>query len=105
MHARLMRAQVAPSRFADLRRTLACYLERVVPTLPGSCHAVALADPATDSLVIVTLWDTEAAMLASERSGMVPLLASGLLDPLLGAVTIERYEVTAGTLGALSATR
>lgn len=69
MHARVVTAQFQPGKVDE---AIQVFLESVLPLTPqqpGSKQVIVLADHETDRCVVISLWESEAALIASETSG------------------------------------
>ncbi len=93
MHARVTTIQVQPGRLNDLVQVLQYSLLPTLTSLAGFQRALLLNSPEADRCVTVSLWATEAEMLASEQGGVFQMVRSGLLDALIATIRVERFEV------------
>jgi quinol monooxygenase YgiN len=95
MYARLITAQVHPSRVDE---SIAIYRDSIVPAVreqPGFVAAYMLTDRSLGRATSVTIWQDEASRAAAESSGFL-MQQIGKLAPLfLAAPTRELLEVTA----------
>jgi heme-degrading monooxygenase HmoA len=92
MHARVMQVDLG-----DVDRAIEFVRERIVPSArqqPGIVGAYWLADRASGHGLAVTLWESEAAMLAADAAARE---ASGTEreDGAVESATLELYEVIA----------
>ena len=101
MYARVTTFQAPPNRANDINDVAFMIRHSVLPgftAVPGFRGGLLLTDAARNRCMTITLWATEADMAASEESGVVQALRSGLLDSVPVAVSVERYEVVATDL-------
>ncbi len=72
------------------------YLERVVPaarTQPGFKGALLLANPGTDKIISVTLWESREALEAGEVGGYLVNQLARLAAYAAGSPVREHFEV------------
>lgn len=92
MIARLTHVQFASDKLEEVTRSLEPALATVKAS-PGFRSALLLADRATGKATMVTVWESEAAMQASNPLRQETLAQVAPL--LVGAVSTETYEVLA----------
>ncbi len=93
MHARVTNARVRPGRLDEAARLAR---EELLPTAraqPGCRGFVQLADPASGRLLLLTLWESEAAMEAGEAAGYDRGQLAKLGAVLRGQPTRETFVV------------
>lgn len=96
MYARITRFKGDPSRVED---GIFLLHEQVIPRArqrEGMHHGYWMVDRATGEAAVLSLWETEAAMQASEAAA--EMLRQAVTDQIGGEVTaIEHYEVVGET--------
>ena len=93
MHARVTTGRARPGQTAEATRIVR---EELLPTAraqPGFRGFVQLADEATGSVLLLTLWDSEAAMEEGEAAGYYRAQLAKLGDPLRGQPTRQTFDV------------
>ena len=96
MHARVVTAQFQPGK-AD--EAIQVYRETVLPQTrqqPGARQVIVLADRDTDRCVVVTLWDSEEALIASETSGQYQQQVAKFGGLFAAPPLRQTYEVIVG---------
>lgn len=94
MHARTGSSQMKPGMMDD---AIKMYRDSIVPTLKkqkGFKGLYWLADRSTDKYTVITLWETEADLKATETSGLLQEVVAKLGSYMATPPTIERYEVS-----------
>ena len=94
MYARVSIALGLPGKSAETARI---YRDSVVPACKGQKGfkgLYMLQDPKTDKGITITLWETEADMLAAEASGFYQQQVSKFKDVLAAPPVKENYEVS-----------
>ena len=69
MHAHVLTAQFRPEMAPEAQQLFRTSVAPAILQLPGSKGLLYLSDPTTATVHVITLWDSEADMLAAERSG------------------------------------
>ena len=93
MYARVVTAQVLPGKTDE---AIHIYKDSIVPAAKqqkGFQWLYYLVDRHTDKLVSLTLWDTEADMLAGEASSYLREQIAKAAPTLAGSPTTEHFEV------------
>jgi heme-degrading monooxygenase HmoA len=94
MHARLMTGTTLPGK---LDEAIGIYQDSILPAAKeqkGLKGIYLLTDPATNKFVSVTLWETEADMLAGEASGYLNEQIAKAGPTLAMPPVREAYEVS-----------
>jgi len=94
MHARLLRMQVKPDRIDEAARIFA---EEVAPgcrALPGFRGAYFLVDRKLGECLPITLWETEADMIATEENRFFQTQLMKFLGLFHHGLVREAFEVT-----------
>jgi heme-degrading monooxygenase HmoA len=93
MHARASTIQAARDKLGELERTLESFVLEQLEQSDGYSGIVGMADPTTGKCLIISFWETDQAMRASdERASRLRAEAAERLGAT-GDVTVERYEV------------
>ena len=77
-------------------KAIGMYRDSVVPTLKaqkGFKGLYWLTDRSTDKYTVITLWETEADMKATETSGLLQEVIAKFGSLVAAPPTVERYEV------------
>jgi heme-degrading monooxygenase HmoA len=93
MYARVTSTQILPGKIDEAIRI---YRDSVVPAAreqKGFTGAYELVDRGTGKSLSVSLWDTEADMLAGETSGYLREQVAKFGAVIVGPPTTEHYEV------------
>ncbi len=93
MHARTGVSRMKPGKMDE---AIAMYRDSVVPLLKeqkGFKGLYWLADRKTDKYAVITLWETEPDMTATETSGLLQEVISKFAPFVAEQTAIERYEV------------
>jgi heme-degrading monooxygenase HmoA len=93
MHAQVVRAQVQPAR---VEAAVAVFSDDVVPAASeehGYIRAYLFIDRATNRVMSLSLWETEADVVALAESGVYRRELAKVLPHLSGAPEREVYEV------------
>ena len=93
MHVRIMTAQIRPGKIDE---TIQLYRDLVGPTVgrqPGFKGTLLLIDRSTCKSILITLWETEADLWASERSGFYQQQIAQIAEFLASTPAREVYEV------------
>ena len=69
MHARVVTAQFQPGKADEAIQVFRDSVLEATASQPGSKQVIVLADRNMDRCVVISLWETEQAMIASETSG------------------------------------
>ena len=94
MYARVTSGQLHPDK---IDQAIRMYQESIVPALKhakGFTSLLALTDRATGKGLVIALWETEAAMQASQTSGLYQEQVAKLAHLLVSMPSVETYEVT-----------
>lgn len=94
MYARVTTGQMQPDKIDDAARV---YRESIVAAMrqaQGFKNLLVLTDRATGKGLVISVWESEADMRASEASGFYQQQAGKLAHLLAGAPSFETYEVT-----------
>jgi quinol monooxygenase YgiN len=94
MYARVTTGQIQPDKIDDASHV---YRESIVSAMhqaKGFKNLLVLTDRATGTGLVISVWETEADMKASESSGHYQQQAAKLAHLLVGAPSFETYEVT-----------
>lgn len=97
MHARVITAHSTPSR---VEQSATIYESSVIPEVQkfkGFKSALLLIDPDTGRAMSVVLWDTEADMLASEKSDYLRRQIAKFGAIFDATPQVEHYEVRCST--------
>ncbi len=98
MHARMLRMQVKPERIDEAARLFA---EDIVPNCRGQAGyrgSYFLVDRKLGECVPVTLWETEADMIATEENRFFQIQLMKFLGFFRHGLTREAYEVVVSDL-------
>jgi len=76
-HARVNYRQIQPDKMDEVIRTYRDSVQPVVIARKGCAGTVVLTDASTGNLVAISLWESEADMMASEPPGNVDAIAGG----------------------------
>ena len=93
MYARTGISHMKPGKMDE---AIGLYRDSVVPVLKrqkGFKGVSFLADRNTSKYVVITLWDTEADMIATETSGLLQEVIAKFGGLVAAPPTVERYEV------------
>jgi heme-degrading monooxygenase HmoA len=93
MHAR---TGVSHIKSGKMDEAIAMYRDSIVPLLKqqkGFKGLYWLADRKTDKYTVLTLWETEAHMTATETSGLLQEVISKFAPYVAEQTAIDRYEV------------
>jgi heme-degrading monooxygenase HmoA len=93
MHARTGVSRMKPGKMDE---AIAMYRDSVLPLLKqqkGFKRLYWLVDRKTDRYTVVTLWESEADMTATETSGLLKEVVSKFAPFTAEETTIARYEV------------
>ena len=93
MHARVSAGRVQPGQVAAMSRIVREELVPVARQQPGFRGFIELADEASGTFQLLTLWETEAAMEASEAAGYYRSQLAKLEEGLRGQPTRETFAV------------
>jgi quinol monooxygenase YgiN len=93
MHARITTAWIRPGRLEEAARLVREAVRPMARAQPGCQGLLHLADPANGRLLVLTLWDTEAAMEAGETAGYNKTKVATLRPVLRGRPTRETFVV------------
>jgi len=93
VYARVTAGRVQPGQMAAVSRIVADELVPVAKQQPGFRGFVGMADEASGAFQLVTLWETEAAMEASEAAGYYRSQLAKLEAALRGQPTRETFAV------------
>lgn len=94
MFARVISVTVRHGSTAEVAQV---YRERVVPAArsqPGFKGALLLANPGTDKIVSITLWESREALEAGETGGYLVTQLARLAAYAAGSPVREHFEVT-----------
>jgi len=94
MHARTGSSQMKPGKMDE---AIGVYRDSVVPILKAQKGFKALywlGDRNTDKYLVITLWETEADMTATETSGLLQEVIAKFSPFVASPPAIEHYEVT-----------
>ena len=94
MYARTGSSQMKPGMMDE---AIGVYRDSVVPTLKkqkGFRGLYWLTDRSTDKYTAVTLWETEADMMATETSGLLQEVLAKFAGYVAAPPTIQHYEVS-----------
>jgi len=94
MYARTGASQMKSGKMDE---AIGLYRDSVVPLLKqqkGFKGLYWLADRKNDKYTVMTLWETEADMTATETSGLLQEVISKFAGFVAGPTTLERYEVS-----------
>ena len=94
MYARTGTSQMKPGKMDE---AIGLYRDSVVPVLKeqkGFKGLYWLADRNTDKYTVITLWETEADMTATETSGLLQEVITKFAGFVAAPPTVERYEVS-----------
>jgi heme-degrading monooxygenase HmoA len=94
MHARVVTVQSQPGKTEE---TVRIYRDSVMPVAgqqQGFKGALLLTDPHTGKGISITLWETEADMIAGETSGYYQEQIAKFAQVFAGPPTREGYEVS-----------
>ena len=94
MHARTGSSQMKPGKMDE---AIGLYRDSVVPILEeqkGFEGLYWLTDRNTDKYTVMTLWETEADMKATETSGLLQEVIAKFGNLVAAPPTIEHYEVS-----------
>ncbi|HLE03681.1 MAG TPA: antibiotic biosynthesis monooxygenase [Anaerolineales bacterium] len=93
MYARTGVSRMKPGKMDE---AIAIYRDSVVPLLTqqrGFKGLYWLADRKTDKYTVITLWESEADMTATETSGLLQEVISKFAPFVAEQTAIDRYEV------------
>jgi heme-degrading monooxygenase HmoA len=93
MHARVTGTQILPGKIDE---AIGIYRDSVVPAAKeqkGFKGAYQLVDRSTGKSLSISLWDTDADMLAGESSGYLREQVAKFAAVIAGPPTTEHYEV------------
>ena len=93
MHARTGVSRMKPGKMDE---AIAMYRDSVLPLLKeqkGFKGLYWLADRKTDKYTVITLWETEPDMAATETSGLLQDVISKFAPYVAEQTAIDRYEV------------
>ena len=93
MYARTGVSRMKPGKMDE---AIAMYRDSVLPLLKqqkGFKALYWLADRKTEKYTVLTLWDSEADMTATETSGLLQEVISKFAPFVAEQTTIDRYEV------------
>ena len=93
MFAQITIFQLNPGALDDLIRRFQDTIAQAVGGQPGFAGMTLLTDPATDRVLSVGLWETEADLLAGERSSYYQEQLARVKHLLAGPPIQEIYEV------------
>jgi heme-degrading monooxygenase HmoA len=94
MHARVVFFNV---RVGKRDEAVSIFRNAVIPAakqLKGFSGGLLLTDPATGKVISIGLWDTEADMLATEKSGFYQGWVEKFQDVFANPPSMEHYEVS-----------
>lgn len=94
MYARTGSSQMKPGKMDE---AIKMYRDSIVPTLKkqkGFKGLYWLTDRGTDKYSVITLWESEADMKATETSGLLEEVVAKFGSYVATPPTIERYEVS-----------
>ena len=94
MHARITTGLAQDGK---LEEVLEVVRESIVPVMkqqPGFKGYLALSDPATNKVVSITLWETEADVVAGETGGYYREQITKIAGLLASTPTREHFEVS-----------
>ena len=94
MHARVMTFQVRPGMIDQMIGLVRDSLVPVAASQPGFRGGLALTDRERERIIAVTLWDSEADVVAGETNGYLQGQLGTLADLIETAPVRERYEVS-----------
>jgi heme-degrading monooxygenase HmoA len=98
MHARVGQYHFVPEQFAEVVRIMREELTPAVRDQPGYRGMLLLADEKTSKAVSISIWESEAAMRASEGSdGYFQESMKRLSAFFQGSAVVEHYDVSAQT--------
>jgi heme-degrading monooxygenase HmoA len=93
MHARASTIQASREKLGELERILESYVLSELEQSDGYSGIVGLSDPTTGKCLVISFWETDQAMRASdERASRLRTDAAQRLGATDDA-TVERYEV------------
>ena len=95
MYARVTTGQLHPDKIDEASQIYQASIIPAMKSAKGLKHLFALTDRATGKGLVITIWETEADMKASESSGLYQQQAAKLAPLLAGMPSFETYEVTA----------
>lgn len=97
MHARVVHVQVRPDKLDEATRL---FQQSVIPAMQqqqGNKGGYLLTDRTTGKGMSVSIWESEAAMTASESSGYLQEQLAKFRELFAQQPTPEHYEVSART--------
>ena len=95
MHARVAKLPVEPG---NLDRVLKVVHHSIIPEIlrqPGCNAVLCMSNRQTNEVLLESLWESEAHLLASARAEVLQELVSKVITQLRGVPAIEHYEVNA----------
>jgi quinol monooxygenase YgiN len=97
MYARVTHASFPADRLDESKQVIADQMKEIRAT-EGNRGYLLLTDPSTGTSMMVSLWEDEAAMRASEQQA--DRVRDGVARPTRGSVTgVDRFEVAIADLG------
>jgi len=94
MHAKVVHFQIKPGKKDDVIRLFGEFIVPGAEKQKGFKSGMLLTDPNTDKALSIALWETEAAIKASEAGGYYQEWVAKLSDALVSAPARELYEVS-----------
>ena len=95
MYARVLTFQVEPTKVEDFASRVRDTLAPAVAQQQGFSGGLLLTDRRTGKVMTVSLWETEAALLAAEPAGRYQPVLGMLLGVVPGSEVQETYAVSA----------
>jgi quinol monooxygenase YgiN len=93
MHARVAKMPVQPG---SMDRVLLVVQHSIIPEIlrqPGCNAVLCMSNRQTNEVLLQSLWESEAHLLASARAEVLQELVSKVITQLRGVPVIEHYEV------------
>ena len=94
MYARVTFATGEPAKIDEIAKVMRDSILPAAKKQKGFKGLYHLGDRKTGKGMTITMWDTEANMMAVESSGAYKEAVSKVAPFLAGTTTMERYEVT-----------
>jgi len=93
MHARVSIVETQPGKQDEVVNIVRDSIAPITKQQKGFKGLVSLVDPDTNKAITITLWETEADMIAGEASGYLKEQYAKVMPTLAGPPTTEHYEV------------
>ena len=94
MHARVVRSRIRAGKADEALEIYRASVLASATEQEGFKSATLLRDVRTGRLISITIWETEADMLANETSGYLGEQLARIGPTLTGETTTEHYEVS-----------